>query len=306
MKRKRRNKKMTDAITTPDAIAQGQDDNNFDKENNGNGHEKEQIIEKPWRRLVIITGDKGGVGKSTFARGLVQTYLDAQKSFVGFDADISNSQLVRFYGSHCQIEKLNIFKEGGIDMFFNKLKTLIKVEKREDGNEKVGESLFLLELPPQSRVILQNFVEDMTFLETAQADYEIRVTMVVVISQISDSVNQLIHLHSFCQNFVDYLIVKNLHFGEEEDFTIYKDSKKIESIKTTLTESKTPFVEINMPNLITHAYKYLDENNMTFNAGIEQLDNPAVKGRTRGWLRKFKEQIKPAQAILGLDGVELG
>ncbi|WP_375511928.1 hypothetical protein [uncultured Nostoc sp.] len=62
-----------------------------DKANEGS---IEQITKK---RLVIVTGDKGGVGKSTFARGLVQTYLDKGQRFIGFDADSSNSQLLRFY-----------------------------------------------------------------------------------------------------------------------------------------------------------------------------------------------------------------
>lgn len=257
------------------------------------------------RRLIIITGDKGGVGKSTFARGLTQVYLDTKTRFVGFDADISNSQLERFYGERCKIEKLNIFKDGGIDSFFNKINTLINEKKTEEGQDRTGESLFLLELPPQSRTILQNFVEDMTFLETALLDYNICVTMVVVISRISDSVNQLIHLHSFCKDMADYVIVKNLHFGEESDFTLYKESTEIQSIKNTLKKSKASFIEINMPSLIAHAYQYLDKNNMTFEEGIAQTENPAVKGRTRGWMKKFKEEIKPAQGVLGLNNLEI-
>lgn len=269
--------------------------------------ENTQIIQNDssTRRLIIITGDKGGVGKSTFARGLAQVYLDTHTSFIGFDADISNSQLERFYGKHCTIEKLNIFKDGGIDGFFNKINTLINNKKTEEGQDQARESLFLLELPPQSRTILQNFVEDMTFLETAQLDYGIRVTMVVVISRISDSVNQLIHLHSFCKDMADYVIVKNLHFGEENEFTLYKESKEIKNVKDTLTNSNASFREINMPSLIAHAYQYLDKNNMTFDDGIKQTENPAVKGRTRGWLRKFKEEIKPAQSILGLNNLEI-
>ncbi|WGV24198.1 hypothetical protein [Halotia branconii] len=154
------------------------------------------IIKKYSRRLVIVTGDKGGVGKSTFARGLVQTYLDAQQRFIGFDADSSNSQLSRFYGQYCRIEPIDIFKNGTIDQFFDRMKTMVNPEPDEDGNTPHPESLFLLELPPQSRRILQKFVQQMNFLETAENDYDIRVTMVVVISRVSDSINQLIDLYT--------------------------------------------------------------------------------------------------------------
>ncbi|MFN6568191.1 hypothetical protein [Dendronalium sp. ChiSLP03b] len=284
---------MTDTITTK-ADIQAQ-----------NINKKEQLIKKYSRRLVIVTGDKGGVGKSTFARGLVQTYIDAQQRFVGFDADISNSQLVRFYGEHCPIEPLNIFKNGNIDKFFDGLKKKIYPEPNQDGYKPKEESRFLLELPPQSRIILQRFIQGMDFLETAEADYDMRVTMVVVISRISDSVNQLINLHSFCGQRVDYLVVKNLFFGEEEEFTRYNKSREITEIMNEMEKDKSSFITITMPELIEHAYDYLDEKNMTFKQGMEQKDLPSVKGRVTSWLRTFKEQIKPAQEILGLDDVKI-
>lgn len=73
------------------------------------------------RRLVIVTGDKGGVGKSTFARGLLQAWIDAKQDFVAFDADISNPQIKRFYEKECTIEPLNIFKRGQTDIFLQGL-----------------------------------------------------------------------------------------------------------------------------------------------------------------------------------------
>jgi len=277
------------------------DNSKEDDKTNG----KEAIDKVYPNRLVIVTGDKGGVGKSTFARGVAQTYLDAQQRFVGFDADISNSQLVRFYGKHCQIEPLDIFKSGNIDKFFDRLKKMINGEEDDYGQKLSAENLFLLELPPQSRVILQKFVEEMNFLETAAEEHNMRVTMVVVISRISDSVNQLINLHSFCGNRVDYLVVKNLFFGEEEEFTRYDKSEKIKIIKEELEQRRTPFFQVKMPELIEHAYDYLDANSMTFKQGMEQKDLPSVKGRVTSWLRNFKEQIKPVKGLLGLNDVEL-
>ncbi|MCC5620101.1 hypothetical protein [Nostoc sp. CHAB 5715] len=91
---------------------------------------------KQWsRRLVIVTGDKGGVGKSTFARGLAQTYLDIKKEFLAFDADISNSHLSRFYGDQCLVRELDfatdnanyvIVKNQHFDTRFKEYKQLIQ------------------------------------------------------------------------------------------------------------------------------------------------------------------------------------
>ncbi|MBW4456332.1 MAG: hypothetical protein KME55_28570 [Nostoc indistinguendum CM1-VF10] len=275
---------------------------NNGSEDKANEESIEQITKK---RLVIVTGDKGGVGKSTFARGLVQTYLDKGQRFIGFDADSSNSQLLRFYGQHCHIEPLDIFKTGNIDQFFDEMKTKANPKVGGDGEIIQPESLFLLELPPQSRRILRKFVEEMTFLETAEKHYNIRVTMVVVISRVIDSINQLIDLHSFCGNQVDYIVVKNLFFGEPDEFTRYKNSPEVEKIKEKLKSQKSPFSDIKMPELIERSYDYLDENSMTFRQGMEQTDLPSVKGRVTSWLRTFKEEIEQVKESLGLNNVEL-
>lgn len=261
-------------------------------------------LKKYQRRLIIVTGDKGGVGKSTFARGLVQTYIDGGVKFIGFDADSSNSQLLRFYGEQCNLEALDIFESGSIDIFFNDLRGKI-FPKIVDGKQAQPEKLFVLELPPQSRRILQEFIERMEFLKILEEDYDTRVTMVVVISRISDSVKQLINLYEFCDNKVDYLVVKNLFFGKEQQFTRYDKSEEVKNIKATLKSQNLKFYDINMPDLIEHAYDHLDANDLTFRQGTEQIEYPAVKGRVSYWLKDFKEQLKPVKGILGLDEVEL-
>lgn len=274
--------------------------------NNPEKNPKKELIEQiTQKRLVIVTGDKGGVGKSTFARGLVQTYLDKGQRFLGFDADSSNSQLLRFYGQHCHIEPLDIFKTGNIDQFFDEMKKKANPQVGGDGQSRQPESLFLLEFPPQSRRILRKFIEEMNFLETAEKHYNIRVTMVVVISRVIDSINQLIDLYSFCGNQVDYIVVKNLFFGESDEFTRYEKSPEVQKIKKQLEEQKSLFSDIRMPELIERSYDYLDENSMTFRQGMEQIDLPSVKGRVTSWLRTFKSEIEPVKELLGLENAEL-
>ncbi|MEH2435076.1 MAG: hypothetical protein V7K25_12625 [Nostoc sp.] len=259
---------------------------------------------KQWsRRLVIVTGDKGGVGKSTFARGLAQTYLDMKKEFLAFDADISNSHLSRFYGDKCLVRELDFFTEGNVDIFLDDLKELIEDSLDTEGAVIRGKSLFLLELPPQSMRILKDVVQQMKFLSTVDELYDMRVTIVVVISRVMDSVKQLITLYDFCQDQVDYVVVKNLFFGSPENFVRYKESSDITAMKDLLTERNIPFLEITMPDLIEHAYDYLDKNSLTFNQGIGQKEKPSVKGRVSTWISKFKEQVWLAKSILGLNDV---
>jgi MinD superfamily P-loop ATPase len=45
------------------------------------------------KRLVIITGDKGGVGKSTLSRALLHFYTSKEIPCIAFECDTRNPQL---------------------------------------------------------------------------------------------------------------------------------------------------------------------------------------------------------------------
>jgi hypothetical protein len=252
------------------------------------------------RRLVIVTGDKGGVGKSTFARALVQAYLDTHQDFVAFDADMSNPQIKRFYESDCTVFPLDIFTRGEADLFLENLKTLIEPIKNKEGEiQSPGKSLFLLELPPQSMKMFREFACEMNFFEIADKNLDLRVTMATVISRTRDSVNQLLHLYDFCKGEVDYVIVKNLFFGKLDGFERYDTSPSIKEIK----EKGIALPEIPMADLIAHAYDYLDFNNFSFSQGILQDERISVKGRVGAWMKNFKASIDPVKDLLGLKDV---
>ncbi|BAY41234.1 hypothetical protein NIES2111_56300 (plasmid) [Nostoc sp. NIES-2111] len=295
-------KETVDSETNPADIAT-ESDKNAEEVN----EETEVIAKTLPRRLVIVDGGKGGVGKSMWTRGFLQTCLDESRRIVAVDADNSNPDLLRYYGEdneQCQIQQLNIFKDGSIDRFFDQIKRMMEPEPDIYNQVPPPESLFLLELPPQSRQIFKRFIEQ-EFLETAANDYNIRVTMVVVISRVSDSVKQLIDLYSFCGDKVDYIVVKNLFYGEDEEFSRYKNSSRVQEIKQELLKVKVPLFEITMPDLLEYAYDYLDEKSLTFSEGIKQKELPGVKMRVKSWLKSFKQQIEPVKHLLGLENINV-
>lgn len=57
--------------------------------------------------------------------------------------------------------------------------------------------------------------------------------------------------------------------------------------------------EIEMPELIEHAFDFIDENNLTFSEAII-AGKLSVEGRTKGWTKNFKKTIEPALPLLGL------
>lgn len=122
--------------------------------NNTNKNSSESTNNQSQRRLVIVTGDKGGVGKSTFARGLLQLYINKDLVCLAYEADQRNPQLERHYVDKYRplIRYVDIFRKGQAD------KLLIDMD-----NERQF-SLFLLDLPAQSGGFLKTMLKNCHFL----------------------------------------------------------------------------------------------------------------------------------------------
>lgn len=275
--------------------------NSANTDNNGNNNNKNNP--QQLRRLVMVTGDKGGVGKSTFARGLAQIYIDNTVKFVGLDADNSNPHLIRFYETSANIQRLDISNSDKLDEFVDNLKELVYPKPKESGENQEEQSLILLETPSQFLPTLKILIKEMGFLGVVNDKCQMRVTIVVVISTIVDCINQLLELYSYCGDNVDYVIVKNLFYGEAEQFNFYDNSQKIKEIEQQVKAKSHTFTSITMPKLAKKSYDYLDVKNMTFRQGIEQDEYPSVFGRILSWLNNFQGQIKPIKDLFGIEKI---
>ena len=121
--------------------------------------------------------------------------------------------------------------------------------------------------------------------------------MVVVFSRVKDCVNQLEQLYDVSGKNVDYVIVKNAFYGDEEDFRRYNDSE----IRKKIFSEGNCICEIEMPELIEHAFDYIDEKELTFEEAMQPGNKISVEGRTKGWTKNFKKAIEPALPLLGLN-----
>ncbi|WP_017740791.1 hypothetical protein [Scytonema hofmannii] len=240
--------------------------------------------DKAQRRLVIVTGDKGGVGKSTFARGLLQLYVDKDIKCLAYEADQRNPQMARHFGKKYGplVDYIDIFRRGGAD------ELLITIEKKQDY------ATFLLDLPAQSGGFFEEFVKELAFFEMLK-DIGCRVTMVSVISRVLDSINVLEKLYQCCQDQVDYVVVKNLFHGEEQKFERYNDSKFRQEHQGILNE-------IVMPDLFYKPYDFIDVHGLTFaDAQTHPDTNIVIKARVKFWLSEFEEKVKPLSNLFNLD-----
>ena len=237
------------------------------------------------KRLVIVVGDKGGVGKTTFSRGLLQLYINNNIPCIAYDADSRNPQLQRYYkGYHEGIVRfVDFFARGAADDL------LIDLEKENF-------PIYLLDLPAQSGGFFESYVKELSFFKILESEINCKVTMVSVISRVLDSVNLLEYLHNYCHDQVNYVVVKNLFHGAEEKFERYDDSVLRQQMK------EKGLIETSMPDLFYKPYDFLDRHSLTFNQALKHSEsNIVIKARISAWLTDFEQKMQVSSNLLGLD-----
>ena len=237
------------------------------------------------KRLVIVVGDKGGVGKTTFSRGLLQLYINNNIPCIAYDADSRNPQLQRYYkGYHKGIVRfVDFFARGAADDL------LIDLEKENF-------PIYLLDLPAQSGGFFESYVKELNFFKILESEINCKVTMVSVISRVLDSVNLLEYLHNYCHDQVNYVVVKNLFHGAEEKFERYDDSVLRQQMQ------EKGLIETSMPDLFYKPYDFLDRHSLTFNQALKHSEsNIVIKARISAWLTDFEQKMQISSSLLGLN-----
>ncbi len=235
-------------------------------------------------RVVIVTGDKGGVGKSTFARGLLHLYASQKLKYLAYDSDHRNAQLYRHYNMvEPGVKLLDIFTRGGADDL------IIDLDSQRP-------PLALVDLPAQSGAFFENFEKDLGVFDAVK-DLGYKVTMASVLSRVKDSVNILRVLHEYCKERVDYVVVKNLFHGDADKFERYDSSE------TRIKLKSAGVIEVLMPDLFFKPYDYVDEMNLSFSAVAESKADITIKRRVLAWLKEFEQNMLIGGELLGLENL---
>lgn len=226
------------------------------------------------KRIVFIHGDKGGVGKSTFARLLAAYYEDQKIPWHGFDTDNRNGHLYRFYPA--QTTPLLLRETASID----------QIAAAVDGDK----SPLLVDLGARSGDILEEWMQQISFFEMKKkAGFQ--VTMVFLLSAIKDSTALLKAVIEQCGDQVDYVIVKNLALSKT--YSIYDASKT----RIRLKELKA--VEIEMYELLAYTYEAVDSLNLSWADALVSTDlNSPQRSRVFGFLSRGYKEIEKAKDYL--------
>jgi hypothetical protein len=197
-------------------------------------------------QIHLIDGEKGGVGKSFFARALVY-YLNIKKlSFHLVDSDRSNPDVASRYPDcsktvfFSEVEK----KANDVDVIFN-----LSLEKP-----------VIVNLPSQIEVVVTNWIERNGLADDLGKEYGLEVYKWFCCTGAHDSNTLFIESASKFKGRVHHVLIKNQAFSDEEDWKqILLDYPQLEQL---INEQKIP--QLILPRLGTAEKNVIDQKQWTF------------------------------------------
>lgn len=228
------------------------------------------------KRLVFVTGDKGGVGKSFTARTLVQHNLDTNRPCHAYDIDPVNPSLHQYYPENTL--RLDLGEPGALDQIRNDLEF---------------NSLLLVDCAARSLHELDIWFRELGLLRQ-RGDLQLAVTFVFVITPDKSCTAIMSEALDMFGHDAEYLVVKNLKMGK--DFSIYENSK----LRKRLLEEYNG-QEITLPPLLERTVVLLDRHDLGFNrALVDDRVTVADRSRVRGFLEHAYAELDTVEERLSV------
>ncbi len=250
--------------------------------NKESAQSNKEAINSSKGRLVLVTGDKGGTGKSIVARVLLDIYRHQKVNCIAYECDQSNPQLFRHYNKVFPgIKTLKLNERGGADAL-------------QDDLKEFSPQVSLVDLPAGAADYFEGVAKDISLFRNAEK-LGYKITMVSVLGRVKDSVVQLKRLLEFCGDKTNYVAVKNLYWGAEDKFSRYNNSKTRQVLKNL------GGIELLFPELYDDLFDLVDANDLTFR---EATDHDALtlsnQSRLFDWIDGCEMEFLKAKEFLGL------
>lgn len=269
------------------------------------------------KRVIFVCSQKGGAGKTTFARGLLEALRYEGITVAAYDADGAVGQLLQYEGARDRKGALlprqdprvgcgdfDIRDDDDRDILLNALADEPPVLLFDLPGGVVGELGKVLDEGDAPRGL---------FGEYRARGYAI--TVVVVMTPVKASVRTVAHSIEAFGDAVDYIAVKNLAFGNPEDFINF-DGCDQEGIQLPVSAGKKALLAkggliLHMPALDPRSYAWLDVWDLSYLEAI-QGRRPgrrlpvAHQTRIRHWFGQFDDMLAPARARLGFEAAASG
>jgi hypothetical protein len=193
------------------------------------------------KRFVIIFGSKGGIGKSAYGRFVLDECIRLNLNYCAYDADQENPDLYRYYHAVDKgVELANFLNVGDAGELLENMSVN-------------APDLVLLDLPASSGNGTREIFEQFGLLETA-VELGYRITLLCVINTDDPVLGSIGAMAEFCQDKVDYVIVKNLCWGKTDEFKRWDNGKLKPQILEQLKGK-----EIEMPRIDPSAFLALSK-----------------------------------------------
>ena len=254
------------------------------------------------KRFVMVSGDKGGTGKSLMARALADRIRREQYDALLIDGDGEVGNLFQFYATLDENGEpvADQMPDGVVPIRFT------GPERERDqllAAVDLGRSLILADMPAASLTQLKQFDSDTGFFaELTCADY--RATLVNVLSPFSASTRTVREMIELAGEQADYVVAINPWFGDREDFFMWYGNATCSASpgRTMLAESGG--IEIALPKLQAGVLVAIDELLLTFSAAREdtRLTTPQ-RSRLHRWMQAVDAEFDQAAEYLGLETI---
>lgn len=223
--------------------------------------------------IHFVGGEKGGVGKSVFARVLAQYMIDCEITFCAFDTDRSHGSLLRFYADYSVSTEVEAYES---------LDAIIEAATED------SERHILVDLAAQTFHPFVKWMEESGVLELT-GELGITVTYWNVMDSGKDSVDLLGPLFAQHAPNMNYVLVLNELRGD--NFEIF-DSSQEKQQAAALNAKIIPLKRLHPPLM-----QKIDAHSASFWAAKNHVvDSPMKLGllerhRVKIWLREAFHEL---------------
>ena len=246
------------------------------------------------KRVVIVTSDKGGSGKTMWARGYADWLRRQTMSAFLSDADGEVGQLLQFYGQKDASGARLAAQNGRIGVHFWDAKVPRQRDGFLDGIEDDADRV-VIDMPGGSLGLVDEINREIGIFDTIRrAGYAL--TFVNVITPMRASVRTVTRmLDLFCNEpTATFVVAKNRFFGPEpDDWQIWDSSKA----RMALGDIGGRVVDLPMMRMRTVAL--IDDLSLRF---CDAVAHPQVRIADRSvvmrWAKDVDDSIKSLEGIL--------
>lgn len=157
--------------------------------------------------IYLVTGNKGGVGKSFAASAMIDLLIRHEKKVVLIDSDPANTDVLKAHKADIECHPINLSNASGwIDLV-----NLIAASKATD---------FVINTPAGFNASFVSFGQTL-LAATPELNQELR--PIWVINRQRDSLEALSDFQAIAPMRI--VVVRNLHYGTQDQFELYNTSK---------------------------------------------------------------------------------